>query len=56
MLVDKNVDLLNTTWEKELPKVIHDPRYRLIPQMYRRMIYDEYVKQQDVESERKALW
>jgi hypothetical protein len=45
MLVDKKVDVLNTTWEKELPKVIHDERYRLVHKEFRRLIYDEFVKQ-----------
>jgi len=32
MLKEKKVDVFNTNWMKELPKVIHDPRCRLIPQ------------------------
>ena len=44
MLVDKQVSILNTTWDKELPKVIHDTRYRAIPQSFRKYLYDEYVK------------
>lgn len=56
MLIDKNVGILNTTWDKELPKVIHDPRYRAIPQQYRKFLYDEYVKNQDIEKQRRQQW
>jgi hypothetical protein len=44
MLADNKVDVINTSWDNELPKIIHDPRYRIIPQQFRRMIYEEYVK------------
>ena len=56
MLAEKKVCILNTTWEKELPKVIHDSLCRLIPQQYRKFVYEEYGKQQDIEQQRKELW
>ena len=31
MLKEKKVGVINTTFEKELPKILHDPRYRIIP-------------------------
>jgi len=43
MLQEKKVGVLNTTWEKELPKLVHDPRFRLVPQQFRRMLYEEYA-------------
>jgi hypothetical protein len=49
MLKELKVDVLNTSWEKELPKVIHDPRYRLIPQKYRQLVYEEYINNINVE-------
>ena len=56
MLKDLKIDALNSTWEKELPKVIHDQRYRLIPQKYRPLVYDEYINTHNLESQRKKLW
>lgn len=56
MLKDLKVDVLNTTWEKELPKVIHDPRYRMIPSQYRQMIYEEYINSINLEQQRKKIW
>ena len=56
MLKELKVDVLNTTWEKELPKVIHDARYRQIPQMYRRTLYDEYIATFNLEQLRKRRW
>ena len=47
MLREKKVDVLNTSLLKELPKVIHDSRCRLIPQQYREIIFEEYVKAVD---------
>lgn len=44
MLRERKVNTLASTWDKELSKVIHDQRYRLIPQQYRQMIYEEFVK------------
>ncbi|CAG8796194.1 19610_t:CDS:10, partial [Dentiscutata erythropus] len=37
-------------WEKELPRIIHDPRYTLIPTLkQRKEIFDEYCKERVVE-------
>ncbi|CDW79923.1 transcription elongation regulator 1 isoform 2 [Stylonychia lemnae] len=56
MLKEKKVDVFNTNWMKELPKVIHDPRCRLIPTQYREMIFEEYIKNIDLDRQRKKLW
>ncbi|RIB30810.1 hypothetical protein C2G38_1948122 [Gigaspora rosea] len=37
-------------WEKELPRIIHDPRYTLIPTLkQRKELFDEYCKERVVE-------
>lgn len=56
MLAETKVGSLDTTWEKELPKFIHDPRYRLIPQIYRPLIFEQYVKTIDLDEQRKKQW
>eukprot|EP00347_Sterkiella_histriomuscorum_P019504 403341377 len=47
MLKDKKVEVFNTNWLKELPKVIHDYRCRLIPQQYRETVFQDYIKNVD---------
>ncbi len=56
MLKDLKIDVLNSSWDKELPKMIHDTRYRAIPQKYRFLIYEEYINSINVDAKRKQLW
>ena len=41
-----------STWEKELHKIVFDPRYLLLPSKERKLIFDQYVKER-AEEERK---
>jgi len=44
MLIEREV-ATNSTWEKQLPKIVFDPRYKILPQQaLRRRVYDHYVK------------
>ena len=44
MLVERDVST-KSSWEKELPKIVFDPRYKLLPQQaLRRRAFDNYVK------------
>ncbi|KAF0479044.1 peptide-binding protein [Gigaspora margarita] len=43
-------------WEKELPRIIHDPRYTLIPTLkQRKELFDEYCKERVVEVRAEKL-
>ncbi|KFD69869.1 hypothetical protein M514_06116, partial [Trichuris suis] len=54
MLQEKDVSAFST-WEKELHKIVFDPRYLLLTSKERKTVFDEYVKERaDVErNERK---
>lgn len=56
MLKDIDVDVVHSTYQKELPKFIHDPRYRTVPQKYRPMIYEQFVNSCNIEAQRRRLW
>ena len=56
MLKDLKVDVVHSTYQRELPKFIHDSRYRMVTQKYRPMIYEQYVNSCNVEGQRRRLW
>ena len=41
-----------STWEKELHKIVFDPRYLLLTSKERKTVFDQYVKER-AEEERK---
>ncbi|XP_026318353.1 transcription elongation regulator 1 isoform X2 [Hyposmocoma kahamanoa] len=51
MLEDNNVSAFNT-WEKELHKIVFDPRYLLLTSKERKQVFDKYVRER-AEEERK---
>ncbi|KAL3310618.1 transcription elongation regulator [Cichlidogyrus casuarinus] len=51
MLMDKEVNGFSI-WEKELHKIVFDPRYLLLSTMERRQVFEDFVKEQ-AEKERK---
>jgi hypothetical protein len=56
MLKDLKVDVVHSTYQRELPKFIHDTRYRSVPQKYRPVVYEQYVSSCNVEAQRRRLW
>ena len=56
MLKDLKVDVVHSTYQRELPKFIHDSRYRSVPQKYRPVVYEQYVSSCNVEAQRRRLW
>ena len=54
MLVEKEVSAYST-WEKELQKIVFDPRYLLLTSKERKQVFDKYVKDRaNQESKEKA--
>ncbi|RWS23164.1 transcription elongation regulator 1-like isoform X1, partial [Leptotrombidium deliense] len=51
MLIEKDVSAFST-WEKELHKIVFDPRYLLLTSKERKQVFDKYVKER-AEEERK---
>ncbi|KAI1278094.1 Transcription elongation regulator 1 [Halotydeus destructor] len=51
MLAEKNVSAFST-WEKELHKIVFDPRYLLMTSKERKMVFDDYTRDR-AEEERK---
>lgn len=43
MLQEKNISL-NSTYQRELPKIMNDPRFNNLPQDFRKRTFDEYIK------------
>ncbi|CAI2176109.1 15238_t:CDS:10 [Funneliformis geosporum] len=44
------------TWDKELPRIIHDERYKLIPTLKQKMeIFDEYCKERNLSAKDEYL-
>ncbi len=43
MLIEKDVSAYST-WEKELQKIVFDPRYLLLTSKERKQVFDKYVK------------
>jgi len=51
MLREKDVSAFST-WEKELHKIVFDPRYLLLTSKERKQVFEKYVKDR-AEEERK---
>ena len=51
MLVEKEVSAFST-WEKELHKIVFDPRYLLLTSKERKSVFEKYVKER-AEDERR---
>jgi hypothetical protein len=43
-LKEKNIGL-NAVYQKELPKIVYEERYKHLPQELRKKVFDEYVKE-----------
>lgn len=56
MLKDHKVDVVHSTYQRELSKFIHDSRYRSVPQKYRSVVYEQYVSSCNVDAQRRRLW
>lgn len=41
------------TWEKELHKIVFDPRYLLLTSKERKQVFDQYVKERAEEEKRE---
>jgi len=44
LLKEKNIGL-NAVYQKELPKIVYEERYKNLPQELRKKVFDEYVKE-----------
>uniref|UniRef100_A0A1I8HJF4 Transcription elongation regulator 1 n=1 Tax=Macrostomum lignano TaxID=282301 RepID=A0A1I8HJF4_9PLAT len=44
MLAEKQVSAFST-WDKELHKIVFDPRYLLLPSKERKLVFDQYMKE-----------
>lgn len=54
LLREKNVSAFST-WEKELQKIVFDPRYLLLPSKERKTAFDNYVRERaDQEKEERS--
>ena len=42
-----------STWEKELHKIVFDPRYLLLTSRERKQVFDKYVKERAEEERRE---
>ena len=42
-----------STWEKELHKIVFDPRYLLLTSKERKQVFDQYVKERAEEERRE---
>merc|ERR1712099_136470 len=51
LLEDKQISAFST-WEKELHKIVFDPRYLLLTSKERKQVFDKYVRER-AEEERK---
>merc|ERR1712058_206366 len=51
LLEDKKISAFST-WEKELHKIVFDPRYLLLTSKERKQVFDKYVRER-AEEERK---
>uniref|UniRef100_A0A1B6GNX3 FF domain-containing protein n=1 Tax=Cuerna arida TaxID=1464854 RepID=A0A1B6GNX3_9HEMI len=52
MLAEKEVSAFST-WEKELHKIVFDPRYLLLTSKERKQVFDKYVKERAEEERRE---
>lgn len=52
MLTEKQVSAFST-WEKELHKIVFDPRYLLLTSKERKYVFDQYVKERAEEERRE---
>ncbi|XP_037088891.1 transcription elongation regulator 1-like, partial [Pollicipes pollicipes] len=52
MLAEKEVSAFST-WEKELHKIVFDPRYLLLTSRERKQVFDKYVKERAEEERRE---
>ncbi|RWS06816.1 hypothetical protein B4U79_04823 [Dinothrombium tinctorium] len=52
MLIEKEVSAFST-WEKELHKIVFDPRYLLLTSKERKQVFDKYVKERAEEERRE---
>ncbi|XP_025093213.1 transcription elongation regulator 1-like isoform X2 [Pomacea canaliculata] len=52
MLAEKEVSAFST-WEKELHKIVFDPRYLLLTSKERKQVFDQYVKERAEEERRE---
>uniref|UniRef100_T1IIS2 Transcription elongation regulator 1 n=1 Tax=Strigamia maritima TaxID=126957 RepID=T1IIS2_STRMM len=52
MLVEKEVSAFST-WEKELHKIVFDPRYLLLTSKERKQVFEKYVKERAEEERRE---
>merc|ERR1712141_732208 len=55
LLMEKEISAFST-WEKELHKIVFDPRYLLLTSKERKQVFEKYVKERadDERKERKA--
>merc|ERR1711990_335577 len=55
LLMEKKISAFST-WEKELHKIVFDPRYLLLTSKERKQVFEKYVKERadDERKERKA--
>ena len=49
MIKELKVDVLNSTYDKELSKMFAEPRFLAIPKDRRKQLFDEYVKSIDLD-------
>ena len=56
MLKEKQITGVNSTYDKDLSKIIHDPRYLKVAKQYRMRVYDEYLEGVNQETYRKKMW
>lgn len=52
MLAEKQVSAFST-WEKELHKIVFDPRYLLLTSKERKQVFEKYVKERAEEERRE---
>ena len=53
MLKEKN--MISVSWDKALPQLIYDDRYSSFPKEYRKLVYEDYVKMNNVDRMREEI-